>query len=41
MDHQAMGWRKVKIFPMKYAMLNDGGIQLTGSEEAPKFRMEG
>lgn len=28
-------WRKVIIFPMKYAMLNNGSFQLTGLEEAP------
>jgi hypothetical protein len=31
-------WRKVKLYPMKYAMPNYGGINLTGLEEAPKFR---
>ena len=31
-------WRKVRIFPMKYAMPDNGGIQLTGSEGAPKSR---
>ncbi|WP_144028629.1 hypothetical protein [Paenibacillus ferrarius] len=30
--------RKVRIFPMKYAMPNNGGIGLTGLEEAPKSR---
>jgi hypothetical protein len=31
-------WRKVKMCPMKYAMPNNGGIQLTGSQGAPKSR---
>jgi hypothetical protein len=26
-------WRKVKMFPMKYAMPNNGGIKLTGHRE--------
>ncbi|WP_171645676.1 hypothetical protein [Paenibacillus phytorum] len=33
-------WRKVKLSPMKYAMPNNGGIGLTGLEEAPKFRKD-
>ncbi|MDQ0878815.1 hypothetical protein QFZ77_007474 [Paenibacillus sp. V4I3] len=41
MYHQTMGERrKVKIFSMKYAMPNNGGIDLTGLEEAPKFRTD-
>ncbi len=32
------GRRKAKIFSMKYAMPNNGGIGLTGLEEAPKSR---
>jgi len=31
-------WCKVKIIPLKYAMPNYGGIQLTGLQEAPKSR---
>ncbi|GFZ92708.1 hypothetical protein GCM10008018_43970 [Paenibacillus marchantiophytorum] len=30
--------RKVRISSMKYAMSNNGGIGLTGLEEAPKSR---
>ncbi|GGA14984.1 hypothetical protein GCM10008018_69810 [Paenibacillus marchantiophytorum] len=33
-------WRKVKLYPMKYAMPNYGGINLIGLEEAPKFRTD-
>jgi len=33
-------WRRVKISSMKYVMPDNGGIQLTGLEEAPTSRKE-
>ncbi|WP_217635198.1 hypothetical protein [Paenibacillus sp. yr247] len=32
--------RKVKLSALKYAMPNNGGIDLTGLEGAPKFRTD-